>query len=155
MAKYSCLNIRFQLKNDAEEVVTEAPVQVPIIVKGGHTTIDAIFNEIVKTDGGDPLYDESIKRCRTCDVVVLSDGVLTKATNGEHNVPEVGNVKVYPGGKLIVPPGTSYSVNSLAFRRQEDEVATANIQGDLDIKATGNNVYLDLRIDLALYITAV
>ncbi|MBR4500106.1 MAG: InlB B-repeat-containing protein [Paludibacteraceae bacterium] len=148
LAKYSCLNIRFQLKNDAEEVVTEAPVQVPIIVKGGHTTIDAIFNKIVKKDDGDPLYDESKERCRTCDVVVLSDGVLTKATDGSlHDVPEVGDVKVYPGGKLIVPPGTSYSVNSLAFRRQEDEVATANIQGDLDIKATGNNVYLDLRID--------
>ena len=148
LAKYSCLNIRFQLKNDAEEVVTEAPVQVPIIVKGGHTTIDAIFNEIVKKDDGNPLYDESKERCRTCDVVVLSDGVLTKATDGSlHDVPEVGDVKVYPGGKLIVPPGTSYSVNSLAFRRQEDDVATANIQGDLDIKATGNNVYLDLRID--------
>ena len=148
LAKYSCLNIRFQLKNDAEEVVTEAPVQVPIIVKDGHTTIDAIFNEIVKTDGGDPLYDESIERCKTCDVVVLSGGVLTKATDGTtHDVPEVGNVKVYPGGKLIVPPGSSYSVNSLAFRRQEDEVSTADIQGDLDIKADGNNVYLDLRVD--------
>ena len=148
LAKYSCLNIRFQLKNDAEEVVTEAPVQVPIIVKGGHTTIDAIFNEIVKTDGGDPLYTESINRCKTCDVVVLGTGVLTKATDGTtHDVPEVGNVKVYPGGKLIVPTGTSYSVNSLAFRRQEDDVATANIQGDLTIKAAGNNVYLDLRID--------
>ena len=148
LAKYSCLNIRFQLKNTAGEVVTEAPVQVPIIVKDGHTTIDAIFNEIVKTDGGDPLYDESIKRCKTCDVVVLGTGVLTKATDGSTNdVPEVGNVKVYPGGKLIVPTGTSYSVNSLAFRRQEDEVSTANIQGDLTIKAAGNNVYLDLRID--------
>lgn len=148
LAKYSCLNIRFQLKNTAGEVVTEAPVQVPIIVKDGHTTIDAIFNEIVKTDGGDPLYDESINRCQTCDVVVLGTGVLTKATDGSlHDVPEVGNVKVYPGGKLIVPEGTSYSVNSLAFRRQEDEVSTANIQGDLNIKATGNNVYLDLRID--------
>ena len=148
LAKYSCLNIRFQLKNDAEEVVTEAPVQVPIIVKGGHATIDDIFNAIVKTDGGDPLYDESIIRCKTCDVVVLGTGVLTKATDGTtHDVPEVGNVKVYPGGKLIVPPGTSYSVNSLAFRRQEDEVSTADIQGDLDIKADGNNVYLDLRVD--------
>ncbi len=148
LAKYSCLNIRFQLKNTAGEVVTEAPVQVPIIVKDGHTTIDAIFNEIVKTDGGTPLYEDSKERCKTCDVVVLGTGVLTKATDGSlHDVPEVGDVKVYPGGKLIVPTGTSYSVNSLAFRRQEDAVSTANIQGDLNIKATGNNVYLDLRID--------
>lgn len=150
LAQYSCLNIRFQLKNDAEEVVTEAPVQVPIIVKGGHTTIDAIFNEIIKKDDEThaPLYDESIIRCKTCDVVVLSTGVLTKATDGTtHDVPEVGNVKVYPGGKLIVPPGTSYSVNSLAFRRQEDAVPTADIQGNLNIKADGKNVYFDLRID--------
>lgn len=148
LSKYSCLNLRFQLKNDAGEVVTEDPVQVPIIVTGGHQTIDAIFNEIMKTDGGDPLYDESIERCQKCDVVVLSDGVLTKATDGSlHDVPEVGNVKVYPGGKLIVPDGTEYTINSLAFRRQEDEVATANIQGDLNIKAAGNNVYLDLRVD--------
>ena len=147
LAQYSCLNIRFQLQNDAGEVVTEAPVQVPIIVTGYHQTIDDIFNEIVKTDGGDPLYTESINRCKTCDVVVLGKGVLTKATDGEHDVPEVGNVKVYPGGKLIVPTGTSYSVNSLAFRRQEDAVPTADIQGNLNIKADGKNVYFDLRID--------
>lgn len=148
LAQYSCLNIRFQLQNDAGEVVTEAPVQVPIIVTGNHQTIDDIFNEIVKTDGGDPLYDESINRCKTCDVVVLGKGVLTKATDGTtHDVPEVGDVKVYPGGKLIVPTGTSYSVNSLAFRRQEDAVPTADIQGNLNIKADGKNVYFDLRID--------
>ena len=148
LAQYSCLNIRFQLQNDAGEVVTEAPVQVPIIVTGNHQTIDDIFNEIVKTDGGDPLYTESINRCKTCDVVVLGKGVLTKATDGTtHDVPEVGDVKVYPGGKLIVPTGTSYSVNSLAFRRQEDAVPTADIQGNLNIKADGKNVYFDLRID--------
>ena len=148
LSKYTCLNIRFQLKNDAGEVVTESPVQVPIIVTGGHTTIDEIFYEIIKNDSGEPLHDESIDRCKTCNVVVLSDGVLTKASGSDPNdAIEVGNVKVYPGGQLIVPTGTEYTVNSLAFRRQEDEIATADIQGTLNIKETGSNVFLDLRID--------
>ncbi len=148
LAKYSCLNLRFQLK-DGETVLTETPVQVPILVDGSKTTNSAIFNEIVKTDGGDPVYDKSINRCRTCDVVILGTGTLTKATDGATNdAPQVGNLKIYPGGKLIVPEGASYNytVNSLAFRRQEDEVPSADIQGVLNVETT-NSVYLDIRID--------
>lgn len=151
LAKYSCLNIRFQLK-DGEEVLTETPVQVPILVTGSKSTDNAIFNEIVKTDLGVPVYDQSINRCKTCDVVVLGDGILTKqsGTTSEleaaHDVPEIGNLKIYPGGKLIVPSGTEYTVNSLSFRRQEDEVASANIQGTLNVGTT-NGTYLDFRID--------
>lgn len=147
LAKYSCLNIRFQLK-DGDEVLTETPVQVPILVTGGKKyTNNAIFNEIVKTDGGDPVYDKSITRCQTCDVVVLGDGILEKAAAGASNdAPQVGNLKIYPGGKLIVPSTTEYTVNSLSFRRQEDEVPSANIQGTLDVQTT-NGTYLDMRVD--------
>lgn len=148
LAKYSCLNLRFQLK-DGETVLTETPVQVPILVTGSKSTNSAIFNEIVKTDGGDPVYDQSITRCQTCNVVILGDGILTKATDGAtHDAPQVGNLKIYPGGKLIVPEGAgyNYTVASLAFRRQEDEVASADIQGTLNIETT-KGVYLDIRID--------
>lgn len=148
LAKYSCLNIRFQLK-DGDEVLTETPVQVPILVTGGKKyTNNAIFNEIVKTDGGDPVYDKSITRCQTCDVVVLSDGILEKAASGATNdAAQIGNLKIYPGGKLIVPSTTEYTVNSLSFRRQEDAVSSADIQGTLDIAGTTKGVYLDLRVD--------
>ena len=146
LAKYSCLNIRFQLKK-GDQVLTEEPVQVPIIVSGEKATNDAIFNAIVKTDGDLPVYNQSIERCKTCNVVVLSKATLTKAANGTANdVGEVANLKIYPGGQVVVPVETNYTVNSLAFRRQEDEVSMANIQGTLNVKHT-NGVYLDVRID--------
>lgn len=149
LAQYSCLNLKFQLtnKDDVTEIYTEQQVQVPILVKGGHQTVDAIFNSIVKNDGGDPLYDESINRCKTCDVVVLGTGVLTKATDGTpHDAPKIGNLKVYPGGKIVVPTGTTYEINSLALRRQEDALPLADIQGTLNITQP-NATYLDIRID--------
>jgi hypothetical protein len=149
LAKYSCLNLKFQLtdKDDVSHVYTEQEVQVPILVKDEHTTVDQIFNSIVKTDGGDPLYDESIQRCQTCDVVVLGGGLLTKATDGTtHDAPEIGNLKVYPGGKVVVPEGTTYTVNSLALRRQEDALSLAQVEGTLSIKQP-NSTFLDIRID--------
>ncbi len=149
LAKYSCLNLKFQLTDpdNVEHVYTEQEVQVPILVKDEHTTVDQIFNSIVKTDGGDPLYDESIQRCQTCDVVVLGGGLLTKATDGTtHDAPEIGNLKVYPGGKVVVPEGTTYTVNSLALRRQEDALSLAQVEGTLSIKQP-NSTFLDIRID--------
>lgn len=149
LAKYSCLNLKFQLTDpdNVEHVYTEQEVQVPILVKDEHTTVDQIFNSIVKTDGGDPLYDESIQRCQTCDVVVLGGGLLTKATDGTtHDAPEIGNLKVYPGGKVVVPEGTTYTVNSLALRRQEDALSLAQVEGTLAIKQP-NSTFLDIRID--------
>lgn len=151
LAQYSCLNLRFQLtdKDDVTHIYTEQEVQVPIIVKGGSTTVDAIFNEIVKKDDAThtPLYDQSIERCKTCNVVVLGTGVLTKATDGTtHDAPEIGNLKVYPGGKVVVPKGTTYTVNSLALRRQEDALSLAQVEGTLAIKQP-NSTFLDIRID--------
>ena len=149
LSDYSCLNLRFQLTDpDDAHVITESPVQVPIIVSGSKSTNHAIFNEIVKTDGGVPLYGESITRCKTCNVVILSNGVLTKAANNaERDAYQVGDLKIYPGGKLVIPSGsTNYEVNSLAFRRQEDDVPTADIQGSINFP-TDVSTFLDIRID--------
>ena len=146
LANYSCLNIRFQLKQ-GDQVLTEEPVQVPIIVSDQKATNDAIFNAIVKTDGDLPVYDQSIERCKTCNVVVLSNATLTKAADGtENDVAQVQNIKMYPGATLVVPEGTKYTVNTLSLRRQEDTVSMANIQGALNI-GQANGVYLDVRID--------
>ena len=148
MEKYTCLNLRFQLKQ-GETVVTEAAQQVPIIIKGEVETNNKLFSELViDQTTHEASYSHSVERCKTCDVVVLGEATLRKGADTDpKDVPEVGNIKVYPGGKLIVPTGTEYTVNSLAFRRQEDSLSTANIEGTLNIKETGKNVYLDLRID--------
>ncbi len=151
LSNYSCLNVRFQLTDpDDAHVITEAPVQVPILVSGNKSTNHAIFNEIVKTDGGVPLYGESVTRCQTCNVVILSNGVLTKAATGTTNdAKEVGDLKIYPGGKLVVPSGTTdFKVNSLAFRRHEDDIPTADIQGSIGFPSTAPvSTFLDIRID--------
>lgn len=163
MRKYACLNLKFQLTehNNKANVLTEQTVQVPIVVKDARNSNDTLFNNIIKADDAShtPMVPQSIERCKTCNVVVLSTGTLTKATDGATNdVAEVRDVKVYPGGKLIVPKGTHYVINSLSLRRQEDEIASAKIDAGLssdpsDVSKKGlyiresNGVYLDVRID--------
>ena len=149
MRQYACLNLRFQLIHEGN-VLTEASQQVPIVVAGNVDTNDPLFSELVIDQTTHlPSYSHSLARCADCDVVVLGAALLTKGSDSDPlDVPEVGNVKVYPGGKLIVPNGTTYTMKSLALRRQEDEVASADIQGTgtLNIGKT-NGTSLDLRID--------
>lgn len=150
LSDYTCLNIRFQLQknDDTHEVLTEAAQQVPIIVSGNRTTKDALFSElVVDKETHLPSYSHSVERCKTCNVVVLADATLTKAADDDgSDVPQVSNVKVYPTGKLYVPSGTNYTVNSLSLRRQEDDVASAKIEGTLNV-LTDDATYLDIRID--------
>ncbi len=163
MRQYACLNLKFQLTDhsDKETILTEKVAQVPIVVKDARNSNDTLFTSIIKADEAPhaPMTSESIERCKTCNVVVLGTGTLTKAADGTTNdVAELGDVKVYPGGKLIVPSNRHYVFNSLAMRRQEDEVALADIQGGLAESATDasdkglyirrpNGVYLDVRIN--------
>ena len=167
MRQYACLKLRFQLqKNDgSHDVLTEAAQQVPIVVKGTDVdTNDPLFSELVIDKGsGLPSYSHSLARCKDCDVVILGSAALTKGDDSDpKDVPEVRNIKVYPGGQLIVPAGTEYTIQSLALRRQEDEVARADIRGTLTFKAPAASpivsrratmsskpaqTYLDIRID--------
>lgn len=150
LSNYTCLNIRFQLQknDDTHEVLTEAAQQVPIIVSGAKSTDDDLFSKlVVDKESGNPSYSHSVERCKTCNVVVLANSTLTKADDASaSDVPQVSNVKVYPTGKLHVPSGTSYTVKSLALRRQEDDVASAKIEGTLNV-LTNDATYLDIRID--------
>lgn len=163
MRQYACLNLKFQLTdhNNKKTILTEKVAQVPIVVKDARNSNDTLFNHIIKSDEAhhNPMVPQSIERCKTCNVVVLSTGTLTKVEDGTtDDVAELGDVKVYPGGKLIVPSGRHYVFNSLAMRRQEDKVAFADIQGGLAENATDasdkglhirrpNGVYLDVRIN--------
>lgn len=133
----ACTQVRIELKDGSDNLVIRKDVKVPIMISGNKETTDGIFHSNYK--------DADI--CRECDVVILSNASLTKVADGTaDDIVRVRDVKVYPNGRLIVPSGTHYNVNSLAFRRQEDEVASANIQGTLNVEAT-NGTYLDLRID--------
>ena len=133
----ACTMVRIELKDGSDNLVIRKDVKVPIMISGSKNTTDEIFHDNYK--------DEDI--CRACDVVVLNGGTLTKVPDGTSgDIDEVRDLKIYQGGKLVIPSGRNYTVNSLAFRRQEDDVATADIQGGLDIN-DDNAVYLDIRID--------
>ena len=141
MRQYACLKLRFQLVHEGN-VLTEAAQQVPIVVVGDVNTNDPLFSELVEDKTThEKLYPQSLARCADCDVVVLGSASLTKLSGtseelvAAHDVAEVGNVKVYPGGKLVVPSGTEYTMKSLALRRQEDVVASADVQGTITFKA--------------------
>ena len=136
----ACTKVRIELANDEDKVVIRKDIQVPIMVYGDKLTNDAIFNN----------YHKGPAVCKNCDVVVMSSASLTKFEGSAPatDAVEVRDVKVYQGGKLIVPEDYTYTVNSLAFRRLEDEISMADIQGTLNVnKLDGKGVYLDLRID--------
>ena len=136
----ACRMVRIELKDGSDNLVIRKDVKVPIMVNGDFDTTDTIFINEKR-----PYRDADV--CKECDVVVFKNAVLTKATDGTTNdADEVRNVKVYDGGKLIVPTGTHYTINSLAMRREEDAISLADIQGTLDI-GKDKGVSLDLRID--------
>lgn len=151
MRQYACLNLEFQVTDhdDASNILTRQTAQVPIVVVDSRNSNDPLFNNVVKDDKGAPLVDASIKRCKTCNVVIRGGGTLTKATDDSPNdVAELFNLKVYPNGKLIIPEGANYNykLNTLAMRRDGEDIPLADIQGGLTI-GQSKGVYLDLRID--------
>ena len=133
LAQYSCLNLQFLLLDaDDNTELSSVNAQVPILVKGSHATNDPIFNEIMKTDGGVPLYDESIDRCKTCEVLLLNGATLTKASDAAiHDVARFKDITLYPGSKLIVPSETNFTVNTLTCRVEGDDVPLTELVGNL------------------------
>ena len=133
LAQYSCLNLQFLLLDaDDNTELSSVNAQVPILVKGSHATNDPIFNEIMKTDGGVPLYDESIDRCKTCEVLLLNGATLTKASDAaDHDVARFKDITLYPGSKLIVPSETNFTVNTMTCRVEGDDVPLTELTGNL------------------------
>lgn len=128
----ACDYLNIQVK-DGEDIAAETKYKVPIIVQSPKATTDDIF------------YNEGEKGCKRCDVVVLSGATLTKAADGTtHDMPEVRDMEVYVGGKLIVPEGANYNytVRSLTIRSNEDNVGSARINGTL----ITDNIYHDKRM---------
>ena len=136
----ACTNIRIELKDGSDNVIVTKDFQVPIMVSGTKTTTNAIFSS----------YGKDPATCKTCDVVIMNTATLTREVNGtpSADISQVGNVEVYRGGKLVIPTGTSFTVNSLSLRRDEDTVSSVSLQGtgSLTIGST-KGVSLELRID--------
>ena len=129
-----CGDLRIDIKDKKTNEVYSSTLKVPMMVTEDMDTRNALFT------------DRGSSACSTCDVIIMKDVTLTKATDGAGDVPQVKDVQVYPGGKLVVPTGTNYTVNSISLRREEDDVSSVQIVGNLTVTET-NGVVLDLRID--------
>ena len=158
--KQSCRNIKITIKDASDKDLKTQTYKVPIMITSDQTTAGQAFLNLqenlatVEIDGdGNPTgnktnltLDEVREICKTCDVVIRDNATLTKVATGTTNDhPQVNNVYIYEGASLNVPEDTEYSINTLSFRRKGDAVASADIQGDLNV--TQEEIYLDLRVD--------
>ena len=82
------------------------------------------------------------KNCKECDVVVMGGGVLTV----DAVELESRNVTVYPGGRLIVPIGKKYKMNSLTLRRDNNDVPHLLNNGTITLE-NDSNYFFELRTD--------
>ena len=130
----SCTKMRIQVYNAGGDVVLSSEYKVPIMVENaGVTTTDELFSK------------HGVEGCRDCDVVVLKNATLQKAANGSANdMPEVRDMEVYAGGKLVIPNGTNYTMRKLVMRSKGDEVSVAEIDGEAII---ADKLYHTKRID--------
>ncbi len=130
----SCTKMRIQVYNAGGDVVVSSEYKVPIMVENaGVTTTDELFSK------------HGVEGCRDCDVVVLKNATLQKAANGSANdMPEVRDMEVYAGGKLVIPNGTNYTMRKLVMRSKGDEVPVAEIDGTAVIT---DKLYHTKRID--------
>lgn len=130
----SCTKMRIQVLDNNGASLASSEYKVPIMVKSsGITTTDELFSK------------HGIEGCRDCDVVVLKNATLQKASDGTANdMPEVRDMEVYAGGKLVVPNGTNYTMRKLVMRSKGDEVPVAEIDGTAVIS---DKLYHAKRID--------
>ena len=158
--KQSCRNIKITIKDASDKDLKTQTYKVPIMITTDQGTDGEAFIALqenlatVEIDGsGNPTgnktnltLDEVREICKTCDVVIRDNATLTKVATGTTNDhSQVNNVYIYEGASLNVPEDTEYSINTLSFRRKGDAVASADIQGDLNV--TQEEIYLDLRVD--------
>lgn len=82
------------------------------------------------------------KNCKECDVIVMGSGVL----NVDTVELESRNVTIYPGGRLIVPMGKEYKMNTLTLRRDNDSLPHLLNNGTITLPAP-SNYFFELRTD--------
>ena len=143
--KQSCRNIRVKLSDKDGNVLTDREYKVPIMITTTQGTDGQAFLNLqenlatVEVDGnGDPTGNktnltlaQAKEICKTCDVVVRDNAILTKADDdAADDHPEVRDVYIYENSSLIVPNGTNYTINSLSLRRKEDAVASVSTHPD-------------------------
>ena len=95
-------------KEGSKKPIAETTFDVPIVVKGNIDTDNDIFKNKKDT-------------CKSCDVVILNGGTLTKINDdNKHWGDTARNIEVYAGGKLVVPTGKEYVAGQVTVRMSID-----------------------------------
>ena len=126
----SCTNLRIVVTTLEGEKLT-GTWKIPIFVTNDQATV--YTNDDVFMDEGDD--------AATCDVVVLRHANLQVVSGGKNTIR---NIEIYHTGKLDVPTGKTFEINSLVMRCKDDSVARADVNGTLT--PTVKTIYLDKRI---------
>ncbi len=126
----SLLKIEVRDKDDNTKILATSEYKIPIVVKVGDvmTTAD--------------LFHDQADKCATCDVAILGNATLTKATDGAINdMPEVRDIYVYGGGNLVIPEGTHYRAHDLVMRMQmADDKVNVNVP-NIQVSGSLTNQY--------------
>lgn len=124
----SCTMMRVKVyEGGVEKASREYKVPIMIDATTVTTADDAYFHSYARKDN-------SATVCRECDVVILRDAVLTKASSSDpKDIHEVRNLTIYPGGTLIIPSGVdhNFTVKNVQFRVEGEIVPHAKLSGTL------------------------
>lgn len=115
----SCSKLRITVYEGGVEKASKE-YQVPIMIASGtKVTTDELFTK------------HNAETCASCDVVVFNGATLQKgeAASGRNAIHDL---TLYPGSTLDLPSGKGdYSVNSVTYRVEGDNVPVTKLNGDL------------------------
>ena len=151
LSTYSCMNIKFNVK--VGELTINETAKVPILIADEQSTKGGeVFTNLKTTLGTkivngsevtiEPLTDEQLlKKCETCDIVVLANGKLTHNAGG---IAQFTDLTIYPEGTFN--NASNFTVNRLLVHAKRDEVGCAIIENE-GVTLTTNAIAHTKRID--------
>ena len=151
LSTYSCKNIKFNVKVGG--VTVNEVTKVPILIANEQSTKGGeVFTNLKTTLGTtivngsevtiEPLTDEQLlKKCETCDIVVLANGKLTHGADG---IDQFNDLTIYPEGTFNNT--SDFTVNRLLVHAKLDEVGCAIVENN-GVTLTTNAIAHTKRID--------
>ena len=151
LSTYSCMNIKFNVK--VGELTINETAKVPILIADEQSTKGGeVFTNLKTTLGTkivngsevtiEPLTDEQLlKKCETCDIVVLANGKLTHNADG---IAQFTDLTIYPEGTFN--NASNFTVNRLLVHAKRDDVGCAIIENE-GVTLTTNAIAHTKRID--------
>ncbi len=121
-ADLACKRMKLEFSSGTE-VFTTKEVRIPIIISEPQTTAGKSFEALKTihstTDGTTTVEGDVAEICKTCDVVIQDNVVLTHTEGGNTTIQ---HLIVDAGAKLSVEKGQQFNVSSITLRSEGDKV---------------------------------